>query len=140
MAGAIIFAVIRRMPFGLWDERFCTIGHQEADYFLRALMYNKNSSSVNDEVHGRVLNPTSCVLIERPAKTEMFSVHHMESMQFKHLTGQMFRTKYAGIEPGNWSEELIKSPPKITAIQNYILYPYFEKDIEKLYEKNYLVP
>ncbi len=43
---------------GLWDERFCNIGYQEADYFLRALIYNKNKSMISDchPGHNRVLN------------------------------------------------------------------------------------
>jgi hypothetical protein len=36
---------------GLFDERFCNIGLQEADYFLRCLLYNKDRSSLNDIEH-----------------------------------------------------------------------------------------
>lgn len=38
---------------GLWDERFCNIGYQEADYFLRAIRYHRHVS-INDEHHHRL--------------------------------------------------------------------------------------
>jgi hypothetical protein len=41
---------------GLYDERFCNIQFQEADYFLRAYLYNKEKSSINDHIHGRLHN------------------------------------------------------------------------------------
>jgi hypothetical protein len=41
---------------GMWDERFCSIGYQEGDYFLRALIYNRENSSINDIQHGRLHN------------------------------------------------------------------------------------
>lgn len=42
---------------GLWDERFCNIGYQEADYFLRHLLHNTDGCSINDYFHSRVHNP-----------------------------------------------------------------------------------
>lgn len=45
------------LKIGLWDERFCGIGCQCGDYFLRALKFNKEKSSVNDAGHVRLLNP-----------------------------------------------------------------------------------
>ena len=33
---------------GLWDERFCNIGFHEADYFLRAFLFNNESTTLND--------------------------------------------------------------------------------------------
>lgn len=42
---------------GLWDERFCNIGYQEADYFLRQYLYNADKASINDYEHIRLLNP-----------------------------------------------------------------------------------
>ncbi len=52
---------------GIWDERFCNIGYHEADYFLRALIYNKEKSTINDYMGGRVLNPTKVLFDHPPA-------------------------------------------------------------------------
>ena len=41
---------------GLWDENFCGIQHKEADYWIRALIWNKEKSSINDVLHNRLLN------------------------------------------------------------------------------------
>ena len=35
---------------GLWDERFITPANKEADYYIRALILNKDKSIINDKV------------------------------------------------------------------------------------------
>ena len=40
---------------GMWDENL-PAQYKETDYFLRALVYNKQKSSINDIVHGILLN------------------------------------------------------------------------------------
>ncbi len=40
---------------GMWDENL-PAQYKETDYFLRALISNKNNSSINDIVHGILLN------------------------------------------------------------------------------------
>lgn len=39
---------------GLWDERFSSMSHHEADYFLRARLYAADASCIHDFSHGRV--------------------------------------------------------------------------------------
>jgi len=41
---------------GLWDERFYTLQNKTEDYFLRAFLKNKDTSSINDHYHFRLLN------------------------------------------------------------------------------------
>jgi hypothetical protein len=41
---------------GIWDENFGGSGIKEADYWLRALIHNKDKSCINDIGHGMVLN------------------------------------------------------------------------------------
>lgn len=148
---------------GLWDERFCNIGFQEADYFLRALIYNRDDSSINDLIHARVHNAlegnaitslpfhmeldnaaereglkrTASMLITTPHMKMHRKNAHNASMKFHSLTESLFRRKW-GVSPRDWSAEhyAVRKP----LIQNYITYPYFERDIEGLREKNYLVP
>jgi len=150
---------------GLWDERFCNIGSQEGDYFLRALIYNRDSSSINDRVHGRQHNPegsntfaplladfrkelereeteadavarADSLLISVPRWNTHRKEEHLSSMKFHRLTRTIFTHKW-GVSEGHWTAEhyaLVKS-----LIPNYITYPYFERDVEGLREKNYIV-
>lgn len=121
---------------GLWDERFCNIGYQEGDMFLRALMYNKHRSCINDVAHGRVLNPTNLELIVRPAQP--MSEDHKKSFSWHSVSAAVFKRKYGRIDAHHWKPELINNPPKKTLNENYVYYPYFEKDVEDLYGKNYV--
>ncbi len=148
---------------GLWDEKFCNIGYQEADYFLRALIYNKNKSMISDfhPGHNRILNNEDSFLKDNTLKkngqihydlnsksrveSSFISVptldsdkqaDHSRSISYHAITYRLFKAKW-GIEPGNWTENLINHPPKISKIKNFIFYPYFEKDVKDLEEKNY---
>lgn len=122
---------------GLWDERFCNIGQQEADYLLRALMYNKDKSTINDGVHRRTLNVSYVNFITRPehAKPD----YHLKSTQnYNIYSDAVYIAKY-GFVPGPWTDQLRRSPPTTTLIPNFITYPYFEKDIYDLNGKNYIL-
>lgn len=158
---------------GMWDERFCNIGYQESDYFLRALIYNRENSSINDAMHGRLLNPvegnavnsylpavhpiykrigeqsTQCeeikdnvmeraesMLITLPRMNPHREDTHISSMKFHQLTCDLFKHKW-GVDQ-KWKAEHYAL--RNSLIPNYITYPYFEKDIEHLREKNYVVP
>jgi hypothetical protein len=44
-----------------------------------------------------------------------------------------------GFDPYPWTKETISRARSKTLSKNYITYPYFEKDIENLAEKNYLI-
>ncbi len=41
---------------GIWDENFTGVQYKEADYWIRALIFNKSKSMINDTLHGLVLN------------------------------------------------------------------------------------
>ena len=41
---------------GIWDENFFGVQYKEADYWLRALIFNKEKSCINDTLHGIELN------------------------------------------------------------------------------------
>jgi hypothetical protein len=144
---------------GLWDERFCTVGAQEADYFLRALIYNRERSSINDLWHGRLHNA-----VEGNACNPIFSTNRefddrekradsllialpltnldRESARLSWgkvlpLMEVVFKNKWGALAGYNWTEEYYAVRKSL--IPNYITYPYFEKDIEGLREKNYIV-
>jgi len=123
---------------GLWDERFCGIGFQEADYFLRARIYNKNSS-INDYQHVRVLNPCNVEICNRTlpviSDNKMnFSEFHMKSQKFHMLNKKFFYKKW-NINPEGWDHNV----PNNSLIENYIYYPYFECNILNLKDKNYFI-
>ncbi len=140
---------------GLWDERFCNIGYQEADYFIRSYIYNKEKISINDYNHKRIYNK----LVEDPIMTPSGIIgcnkiidlddnlkggmrgdeSHIRSL-VHHSTSKKILDKKWGIDfEGDWNEEKLKNLPKKSKIENYIFYPYFEKNIYNLEEKGYLL-
>jgi len=120
---------------GLWDERFCGIGFQEADYFLRARIYNKQFSSINDSYHRRILNEVPTKICRR-TKASGFSTYHVKSSKYHMINKNLFEKKW-GVPPENW--DLSMELPSKSLIENYIFYPYFELDINSLEEKNFVV-
>lgn len=130
---------------GLYDERFCGIGYQEADYFIRSYIYNKQKSSINDFGHRRVLNQSPIFLIEKTGsglgRGGISTDIHQKSMIYHPISRNMFKLKW-DIEPegwNEWTEEIICKIPSHSKISNFILYPYFEKDIHGLESKNYCI-
>jgi hypothetical protein len=152
---------VRRI--GLWDERFCGIGYGEGDYFLRALIYNREGSSINDPLHGRLHNAlagsavtrfdlvkylegeeidgdpaerTDSMLITVPRMNLRRRRAHLSSIKFHGLSAAVFFHKW-GVSDVHWTAK--HYAVRNSLIPNYITYPYFEKDIESLREKNYIV-
>ena len=119
---------------GIWDEHFCNIGHQEGDYFLRARIYNRLKSSINDHFHRRVLNPIENEIINNDQSGfERKEDHHMKSMQYHHISEKYFLHKWNNFSPVHWPK-LEDEFPKHPKIKNFMLYPYFETKInQKLY-------
>lgn len=139
---------------GIWDERFCGISRQAADYFFRCLLYNKDHSSINDIGHKRIHNPifkddlkkSQNYLVDSRSR-EIFGdeVYNNSTDNNDSISLNLLKEKY-GFDPFPWDENLIKKIPKIIKkiqkgklSKNYIYYPYFEKDIENLNFKNYLL-
>lgn len=121
---------------GIWDERFCNIGYHEADYFLRAKFWNTDKSSINDNLAGRVLNPTEQVFDtvgSNGAKNE----HVATTMPYHTVSRKMFAVKW-NMHPEFWDARLPPEPKKKPLIPTYMTYPYFEMDIENLKAKNYI--
>ena len=137
---------------GLWDERFCSICHKEADYYLRALILNKNKTIINDIAHGRVLNNHDYLPLDlqvykgnEPSWSEIKNSH--DSNEAMRHSSQIFYYKWKNTwreEPKyrgwltSWSQDFIQNPPELPKVKNFISYHYFEKDIETLSEQNYV--
>ena len=123
---------------GLWDERF-HYGFGEGDYFLRAIRWNRNKSSINDHAHGRVWNKT-LHLAQRPEPDSNRYSEQNRSHQFRALSWEMWLSKWPQFLEGNWPENVqyyinIQEVPK-----QYILYPYFELSVNNLRQKGYIAP
>lgn len=132
---------------GLWDERFCNIGYQEYDYWIRSFLYNRERSSINDGKHARIHRPIENKIIDesdyliggmrRDPRHISSTAHHSISRNilFAKWGHQVDRlTKEKG-----WDSELqYLSELGASKIPNFVYYPYFEKDID-LSGKNYIV-
>ena len=128
---------------GLFDERFCNIGFQEADYFLRCLLYNPYRSTINDLDHDRYLNAldTQDVVVEKTVCGHNRGENYTnESAKYHINSHMMFNFKWHNLQlDRNWSRipkdyDLSKIRPSISNI----MYPYFEKDIQTLTEQNFI--
>lgn len=131
-----IFTADAIKNIGLYDERFCNLQYHEGDYLLRALLSFNEFSSINDFFHRRVINPINTELIEHTqpgyARREP---SHLETFKNSHFSYKIWTTKWGNINDINWDmDKIYDLKPKI---KNYILYPYFEKDILDLEEKYY---
>lgn len=134
---------------GLYDERFCNIGFQEADYFLRAVLLNPKLSSINDNFHKRIHNPIINNVIEDvQSGYQRCDTTHIESSKFHNVSLNMFFYKWMGLLPNtcnggtkdtnypyeNWND-FIKNTP--ICAKQYIMYPYFECNLPNL-DKKYI--
>ena len=121
---------------GLWDERFCNIGHQESDYFLRVLKFCPRHS-INDHVHCRVSKPVQAdVLIPSPTGCARREHSHLESLKYHSQSTSVFVHKW-GIPSTNWSKGLPVDAEQ--RCPNYVMYPYFEKNVQTLREQLYIL-
>jgi hypothetical protein len=127
---------------GIWDERFCNIGYQEADYFLRQMLFNTNASSINDSKHKRVHNGLINNIIKHTKSGyDRGDIFHKDSINY-HKISELVYTEKWGDTPINhalngWNYDKLKDlRPNISS---YIYYPYFEKNIISIKEQKYII-
>ena len=134
---------------GMWDERFLAPGNKEADYYIRALIYNKEKSMIGDFVHRRLLNEHDAL----PLDTSEYQGGNPDWLKIKatelcdevwYHTTQIFYWKWKDTwkeQPSyygwltNWTKDFVENPPTPPKVPNFVHYYYFEKDIE-LNDKN----
>lgn len=127
---------------GLWDERFCNIGYQEADYFLRQLLLNTNACSINDYKHCRLHNVDDTkIIINTLSGHQRGEKYHTESIKYHGISHNVYKIKWGCdavyLNNGEWTYENVKHlHPQINS---FIYYPYFEKDVETLREQNFVI-
>ena len=136
---------------GMWDERFLTPANKEADYYIRALIYNKDRSIINDKCHGRLLNEKEALPLDtstyRGGEQSWRNVKSTESSREGwYHTSQIFywkwkdtwkeQPKYYGWLT-KWTKDFVENPPTPPKVPNFVQYSHFEKGIE-LKGKNYV--
>ncbi len=125
---------------GLWDERFCTIGFQEMDYYIRAMKYHYDKISLNDVFHEKMINPIPNIdIIENTLSGfERKEEHHSSSQIYFHVCSNLLSKKWSPF----W-EVLFFRPDKRfemePQIDSFVYYPYFERYVETLKEQRYLL-
>lgn len=127
---------------GLWDERYSNIGYQEADYFLRQLLYNKDGCSINDDVHLRLHNREKNNIIQlNESGFVRGDEFHLLSTKYHKVSEQVYKTKWGDTAKNHavngWSYDNLKH---LSPTNSYTYYPYFELDISTLSEQNYIIP
>lgn len=116
---------VRRI--GLWDERFCGIGYQEADYFLRARLFC-HRSIINDTYHRRVYQPVSMsCLHDVPTGYHRGESYYESATRHHAYCARLFKLKWGGVSP-EWDQS---EPPSdlVPSVPSFIYYPYFELDV-----------
>ena len=132
------------VKIGLWDERYSNIGYQEYDYFLRAVVYNGDKTSINDigDCARSPWNPEEQV-VDYVHRDDDKHRSHQESVAYHPISAKVFMHKW-GFEGTTRDRSSnfwgwVKDNVKHTRCSNFVYYPYFEKDVEQLTEKNYIV-
>lgn len=115
---------------GLWDERFNSIEFQEADYFNRQKIFNRNNASINDFHHNRVLNKILLNEEDRSFVSRSFltdyKIHDISHTNHDY-NFTLLNSKYRfPLDYYNFNSYNNKQT---------ILYPYFEKNILDLSSK-----
>ena len=134
----VVYKIDAVRAIGLWDERFCPSFYHDGDYFLRALIYNREFSSINDPAHGRMLNPIPYTFAAVPAANAPRVDAKNLSYGKASIPFAVWRSKWP-CAPIRWSQELIDNPPTNTQCFNYVQYPHFETNLADLAARNYLV-
>lgn len=118
---------------GLYDERFCNIGYQEADYFYRVRLLKPLNAVILDHKHGRVMNNIGLdeldvrgIVIRNPSK-EVNDAHRL-SMAHHNDSLKVFYYKWGHTNPEHWTE--IEIDPGISRGKEFRYYPYFEKAVD----------
>ncbi len=112
--------------------------------------YNKNKSSINDFFHERILNPLPNVTGEKwkyigghPNIMEMVvhnnkkDIDSTNALNMCNGSDQLTQLKWGKFAVSKWDDLTIV--PEKSNIMSFVMYPYFEKDVDCLKEKGYLM-
>jgi len=128
---------------GIWDENFFGVQYKEADYWIRALIFNKSKSCINDTLHGIELNNDGALELDttndrnfieeagfagddtlkrRADDQEHQQIWSTRGGAYKEYAWKYFYEKWNGTwkeEPKkgswikNWQKDFIENPPNL---------------------------
>jgi len=140
---------------GIWDENFFGVQYKEADYWLRALIFNKEKSCINDTLHGIELNNETALELDttidrnfieesgfkgsntlkrKADNSEHAKIWSTRGGQYKQYVWKYFQSKWSGTwttEPKketwikNWPKEFKNNPPDISKSKLKHLIKYY---------------
>ena len=127
-----IFTAEAIRHIGIYDERFCGIGFQEYDCFLRAILLYGERVSISDYGHsGHCLNPYNFKIIESTTSGhDRGELSTRISMTIGHAPSQCLLSRKWPVRDSTVSS-FTKENVKI-GCETYTTYPYFEMDIYPL--------
>ena len=150
---------------GMWDENFFGVQYKEADYWIRALIFNKENSCINDTLHGIELNNENALELDttvdrnfieesgfkgektlkrKPDSAEHQKIWSTRSGGYKMYAWRYFHEKWSSTwkeEPQkqgwlkNWSEDFKNNPPDIKKSKIKNIVRYFYFE-KDLYDLN----
>ena len=140
---------------GIWDENFFGVQYKEADYWLRALIFNKDMSCINDTLHGIELNNEYALELDttidrnfieeegfkgndtlkrRPDDKEHEQIWNTRGGIYKQYVWQYFQQKWNGTWKSNpekqtwiknWPDDLKNNPPDMKKSKIKNIIKYF---------------
>lgn len=123
---------------GIYDERFCNIACQAGDFILRNLLYNPLRTSINDRYHGRWHNEEKnhIPIKETPTGAQRKDVNNITANTHTDVSLNFWDEKWKIIKPCFWEKDSWGTRKLVLEsgapfVKTHILYPYFEKDIER---------
>lgn len=124
---------------GLFDERYAGIGYYEGDYFTRAFLYNRSLSSVNDFIHKRQFNEVEEQLLEDTSKVVTGNENLLQGKtneRYSSLNRSLWFNKWGF---GAYGDEYQhgRAQCKGPVFFSYYTYPWFEKNVETIYEQRF---
>lgn len=124
---------------GLFDERFCNIGYQEADYMVRAVQALATRASINDVHHGRIFNglpaSTQDAVATSPLHIRNMDAHY-KSIVYHNVSMSVFETKWKRMTAAYWNTTLGGDADVTRTLSVFpvggmslapTMYPYFER-------------
>jgi hypothetical protein len=126
---------------GLFDERFCNIGFQEGDYFLRCFIRIRENCCIFDSGHSRIHNPWPDIILYEDIIQDSRQINrdgisdyaeHARSAEFHSLSHRIFIMKWGHeLRPDAWQMDVMNCiPPNLSNFKEFKYYPYFEKNID----------
>lgn len=132
---------------GMWDERFCNIGHQEEDYFYRCAVALRGRCSINDHWHRRLHNPmwpdeaSSQIAYRNAPDGGYFHERNLSSMRHHDVSMSVLEHKWGWRRWPGWDmpeEDRVAVSVKSPMCPTYMYYPYFERKLPDQAVKGYL--